>query len=304
MTIERSEELSEIKLTQVGLIKKIMENHPIVSKRVYKTPAAEDLFDVLPDSDIPIDKALKTKFLSLIMSLMYLARLTRPDILLPVTFLATRTQSVTERDYQHAMRILSYLSTTMDIGITINCTDLQLYDICDASHIVHTDGKGHTGYILALGSTLSYLHGRSGKQKLVSQSSTEAELIAAVESLKMAVWIRNIITELQISELQPITLYQDNKSNILFMTQNTKKNKMRHVISKMAYVRRLHVIHGLDIEYLPTEDMTADVLTKPLQGELFNKHRDNMMYYTLTDTPATTRYVETYNVRRVKVRRN
>ena len=33
----------------------------------------------------------------------------------------------------------------------------------------------------------------------------------------------------------------------------------------------------LKIEYLPTEEMIADVLTKPLQGDLFKRMRDKLL---------------------------
>ena len=36
----------------------------------------------------------------------------------------------------------------------------------------------------------------------------------------------------------------------------------------------------LELEYLPTEDMIADVLTKPLQGELFRKLRNQLLNWT------------------------
>jgi hypothetical protein len=50
-----------------------------------------------------------TKYLGLIMSLMYLARYTRPDVLMPVTYLATKSANPTQGHYNKAMKILSYV---------------------------------------------------------------------------------------------------------------------------------------------------------------------------------------------------
>ena len=33
----------------------------------------------------------------------------------------------------------------------------------------------------------------------------------------------------------------------------------------------------LKIEYLPTEEMVADMLTKPLQGDLFRRKRNKLL---------------------------
>ena len=105
---------------------------------------------------------------------MYLARLTRPDLLLPVTYLASKSHCATTEDLKKAERILYYLVYTRDLGITIRCEGLQLKCLCDASYGVHDDGRSHTGYIITLGETRSYLHARSGKQKLTATSSTDS----------------------------------------------------------------------------------------------------------------------------------
>ena len=94
----------------------------------------------------------------------------------------------------------------MDIGTIIHCTDLGIWAVCDASFGTHVDGKGHTGFFLALGERRSYVHGRSGKQKIGSTSSTDAEVLAMVEALKMAMWLRELLWELQVTKLQQIEI--------------------------------------------------------------------------------------------------
>ena len=57
------------------------------------------------------------KYKSLVMSLFYVAKRTRPDILFPISYLATRSSEPTQNDYDKALRILSYLNTTRCNGI-------------------------------------------------------------------------------------------------------------------------------------------------------------------------------------------
>jgi hypothetical protein len=54
------------------------------------------------------------------MTLMYIARLTRPDILLPVTYLASRSHMATTTDMAHVQKIVNYLTKTKDIAITLH----------------------------------------------------------------------------------------------------------------------------------------------------------------------------------------
>jgi hypothetical protein len=52
------------------------------------------------------------EYLALIMSLMYVARLSRPDILLAITFVATHSNRANEADLSEAKRVLRYLRDT------------------------------------------------------------------------------------------------------------------------------------------------------------------------------------------------
>jgi hypothetical protein len=79
------------------------------------------------------------------MAIMYLARLTRPDVLLAKSYLTTKAQQPTEGDHGPALRIVSYLNETIDHGIKIHCTELKFHLHCDASWASHHDGSSHRG---------------------------------------------------------------------------------------------------------------------------------------------------------------
>ena len=66
----------------------------------------------LLESDEHDENMNVTKYLSLVMSLMYLARFTRPDILMPTTFLATKSAGPKVKDYNNLIDILSYVMNT------------------------------------------------------------------------------------------------------------------------------------------------------------------------------------------------
>ena len=53
------------------------------------------------------------------MSLFYVAKRTRPDILFAVSYLATKCSEPTQNDYNKTLRILSYLKSTHDMKITL-----------------------------------------------------------------------------------------------------------------------------------------------------------------------------------------
>lgn len=283
MSIERDkDDYRKIKLSQRGLIDKVLNKYPKDKgdKHRYHSPASDDLFDVNPSGERSTTDGEKREFLSVLMTLMYLARLTRPDILMAVTFLAGRTHCADLRDLRHLERVIRYLEVTRNLGVHINCDNLQLHCSCDASFAVHTPNnntRGHTGFIVGFGTEMSYLHGRSGKQKTASTSSSDAEIIALCEALKMCVWMRELIRELQITDLKEVIVFQDNKSVIAMCTESTTMKNSKHLLTKLTYIADLVRSGAVAVRYMATGEMTADVLTKPLHGEPFNLHVSNMM---------------------------
>jgi hypothetical protein len=91
------------------------------------------------------------------------------------------------------------------------------------------------------------------------------------------VWIRNLIAELQIVPLSDLTLGQDNVSSIKLHTEQTKGKRSKHILTKVQYIKELVKSSVLVIEWVPTALMTADALTKPLQGSLFFEHNGKIL---------------------------
>jgi hypothetical protein len=173
--------------------------------------------------------------------------------------------------------VIDYLMRTIDIGINVDCKDLQLFIMADASYGIHTGGKGHSGYMISMGRELSYLHARSAKQKTISHSSTDAEIVAFYDCLKLSFWMRNVLTELGITPLRQIRAFQDNKSAIMLMTEHCKGTRSKHLAIKINYVLDLVRNGVLTIQYLRTQRITPDVLSKPLQGQTHDDHRDVLL---------------------------
>jgi hypothetical protein len=269
MTITRSEDLKEMTITQQGLTAKIINSYLTSDTSSSRTPANTDLFGYDTSSSPSYDRK---QYLSMVMSLMYLARLTRPDILLATTFLASRSQCPTIEDWKRGERIMKYLSGTKNYGVKINCRDLQIHAYCDASYGSHIDGRSHSGYVIALGSSLSYLSSRSCKQTSASLSSTDAELIASVSCIRDIKMISELISELDLVRLEPSILYQDNQSIIVLITRKAKFKRTKHLLSQLLFAREAVDDGSLLVKWIKTEDMHADALTKPMSVVVHRRH--------------------------------
>ena len=67
---------------------------------------------------------------------------------------------------------------------------------------------------------------------------------------------------------------EDNQSCITMLQQEPRnfQSKSKHVRVKWAFFRQEYAKRTLFLEYCPTSDMVADLLTKPLGGKAHNRH--------------------------------
>jgi hypothetical protein len=101
----------------------------------------------------------------------------------------------------------------------------------------------------------------------------------------MCVWLRDTLTELRIVDREKLVLncndqmlvFQDNKSVIMMATQKTAMKRSKHLLTKLTYIKSLVDSGIVDIEYLSTDLMTADVLSKALHGTAFYTHITRLM---------------------------
>jgi hypothetical protein len=77
--------------------------------------------------------------------------------------------------------------------------------------MIHADLKGHSGVYISLGENGGAVHAQSVKQKLLTLSSAECELVAVHDGIMKALFVQNILREINSTE-GPIQLFQDNQA--------------------------------------------------------------------------------------------
>ena len=213
----------------------------------------------------------------MVCKLLYVALRGRPDILLAVVFLASRVAKATLEDQTKLKRLLEYLYGTYDLALVLGADDIQtMYTFVDASYAVHDDMKSHTGGVITFGR--GGIACKSAKQKLVTKSSTEAELVGASEYLPSTIWVQHFL-EAQGFPLRHSYFEQDNQS-AMRLERNGRGSASQH--SRHINIRYFFITDRLDkdnitLRYCQTDHMLADFLSKPLQGNLFRKFRDVLL---------------------------
>ena len=273
MSIQYNEKRRVLRATQEGFVKDLVKKYACNHIRKHPTtPYPLTLFNLEDNNNkngaaTPVDKR---DFLSLIMSLMFVARFTRPDILLPVSILATYSNP-TSVHMAAAIRVVKYLAANTSIGITFKGNSAICPAVyADASHNVYPNGHGQGGFILTLGS--GSIICKSFKLKSVTRSSSESELYALEEATTYAIRWKEMLVELQLmTRSQPITIYQDNLSTILLATNGGNFKRTKHLVTREFFVKQHIRDNTIILRHKPTNQMSADFLTKTVNKEILSR---------------------------------
>jgi hypothetical protein len=265
----------EVKVTMEGYIRDLVRIAGVTGQAA--TPATSRLFNINPTSPL-LDKQKKEIFHSLTAKVLFPAKRVRPEVLLAIIFLTTRVQNPTQEDWTKLQRVLCYLNAEPELGLTLRADDLtRLVCYIDASYGVHMDFKSHTGGTTSFGRGCGGFHAKSTKQKLMSKSSTEAELIGHSDYATHAIAARDFMIG-QGYAMKPLEIRQDNMSTIALVNKGyPASGHSRHINIRYFFLKDLKDRGEIVLTYTPTQDMVADILTKPLQGSLFRRLRDILL---------------------------
>jgi len=146
-----------------------------------------------------------------------------------------------------------------------------------------TDRHSVSGHLFLLnGGPVTW---NSVKQRCVATSTTQSEYIALAEASKQGQWIRALLKELQRTDFLgrslEVPIYSDNQAAIALSKDPVNHSRTKHIDVRYHYIRQL-VASGLTtVDYIPSRDMLADILTKPLGSTAF-KHCKSYLLGSVT----------------------
>ena len=265
----------EVKIDMVDYVKAMIEDFPVELDGKVSTPANDHLFKI--DKGKPLGEMKKEVFHGTVAKALFLTMRARPDIRLTVAFLCTRVKEPTTYDWFKLTRMMNYLKKTVDDCLIIELGDLSktVWGV-DASYAVHADGRSHSGMSMQMGK--GAITSMSRKQKLVTRSSTEAELVAVDDCMSQVLWTKYFLEE-QGYPVKATIILQDNSSAIKLENNGQKSmgQRSRHINNRYFFITDQISKGNVQVEYCPTDEMEADYMSKPLQGTKFAKHRGTLM---------------------------
>jgi len=266
--MEVTQNSNGIFLSQRSYAKQIIDRYNMIDSKSAKTPIEPYENNSLVNEEAEI----KFPYREAVGSLLYMTNKTRPDITYAVNYESRFMENPTKQDVQNVKRTLRYLKETQNFGIFYSSRKsdkISIEAFCDSDYAGDTkDRKSTSGYVLMYaGGPISWI---SRKQPIVALSTAEAEYISAAECCKEISYITTLISELKNQKVETI-LYIDNQSALKLIKSGQMNRKSKHIDVRYHYVSEQYHRGLFQVKYCNSENQLADILTKPLLGNKFNK---------------------------------
>jgi len=232
----------------------------------------------LPDI---LDNDIKINFQCLVGSLIYLAVCTCPDIAYVAMALGQYNSAPTRAHLLTAKGVLQYLAGSfefsLEYGLDSSVISPPVQEIAKGCILTDADWatgeedwKSISGYCFYfLNSLVSW---SSVKQKIMALSSTESKYYAMTHAMKEGLWFCLFLKLHDLPVPQPFPLLCNNQSTLALVQSESVSSRSKHIDVQYHFIQE----HVSDVTFsttwIPTEDMTTNILTKPLPFPIFSKH--------------------------------
>ena len=195
--------------------------------------------------------------------LMYAMVATRPDLAFPVSVVSQHMSKYGPTHWAAVKRVMRYLQGTLGLKLQLGGAHVTLHGYCDADWAGdEADRRSTTGYVFMLG--VGAISWNSKRQPTIALSTTEAEYMAMSACTKEAIWLRQLLADVGLVQEGSTHILCDNQGAIALAKNPTHHSRTKHIDVQHHFIRERVEAEVIELKYVPTQAMVADVLTKAL----------------------------------------
>lgn len=113
------------------------------------------------------------------------------------------------------------------------------------------------------------------KQPTVALSSCEAEYMALAAATQEALFLTQLLCDMDTNcQYEPVTIFEDNQGAIALVDNPVHHQRSKHIDMKYHFIRDECHRGKINVVYMPTSDMVADIFTKLSSKYKFNQFHD------------------------------
>ena len=252
-----------VKVSQKRYVSKILERFDMQECRVRETPCDQKL-DYTEDAPKMVDVR---KYREAVGSLLYLTTCTRPDLCFVVSKLSQHFAEPTDEHWGTVKHVLRYLRGTSDKELCFRKSSetLGLQAYSDADWAADTsDRRSTTGYCVSMAKESSLVSWRSKKQPTVALSTCEAEYMALALTIQECIYLEQLLAGMDTYVYKKTVVNEDNQGTIALVGNPVCRQRCKHVDIKYHFIRSTIREEKMSLVYCPTDEMVADIMTKPV----------------------------------------
>ena len=270
ISVSLDESTQTIRLNQSRYLLKILEKYGLTEAKTVSTPADPNV-KLLKDDGCS-KKVDRIRYQSLVGSLLHAARATRPDIAQAVSVVSKFNSDPTEAHLTAVKRIFRYLKGTVNLSLQYQAKGGELIGYSDSDWASDLDNRHSTtgNVFLMSGGAISQ------KQATVALSTAEVEYVALGSATQEAIWLRRLMTDLNVSQVNPTVIREDNQGAIAMAKNPVGHKRTKHIDIKHHFIREAVHDGTIALEYCETKQMLVDILTKALPKPQFEKLREKL----------------------------
>ena len=234
----------------------------------------------------PASAELLAAYQSLYGSLLHATKF-RPEISAAMGLLGSCLTFPTKDLYDCLMHVLVYLGRSRNLGVTYSAhvPDAKLLKAFSDSDWSIT--RSTTGFVLMLaGGAIGTV---SRRQHCITMSSCEAELVGLADTSIELIHTIGVLTFLGHEVPSAVEVCTDSKAAYDLCHRFTSAQNSRHVDRKLFKMRELRGAGVVRVRHIPGETNPADLFTKILSRQPFEKHRKFVMNLPGNDGVEKTR---------------
>lgn len=265
-------------LSQTHYIETVLDRFKMTNCNSVRTPLPVKTF-LKAGTDEEIAQAKDLPYQQLVGCLQWVASSTRPDVAHALSQLSRFNAAWTDEHWVLAKHVLRYLKGTKHFTISFLKTaptqHLQVFSDADFSQCPETS-RSVTGYLFSMvGGMVTW---NSRRQPVVAQSTAEAEYMAAADAARHLAWVKGFLFDIYLPITSPVPFHLDSTSAISIATEEAIGKRSRHINRKHHLICDQVREGEIAIIHVPSGDMLADFLTKPLGRVLLDKAcKDNAL---------------------------
>ena len=229
----------------------------------------------------------------------------RADIAFPIIKLTQFNSYPSLCHYDAVKQVFRYLNATIEEGITFwrprpqrsipsanlptvepdtHSPHIPIESKCSTTAYAYTDSdlagdtmtrKSVSGVTIIFGGAAIVY--KAILQRTIALSSTEAEFYALTEAGKLALYIRHVLSDLNMEQTDATAIYEDNRGCLQMIKAMKPTKRTRHVDSKYFAILKWVQTDQIIVRKIDTSDNASDVLTKATGRIIFYRHHDTIM---------------------------